>query len=86
MLQLGFEPWLELAEDGSVLVLPATSDTSKLREGQKQLMDVAEASLKATVGVAGSSGLQRTFQCSSCGHLRWLGLGVARVRQGVEAC
>ena len=39
MLQMGFEPWLELADDGSVLVLPAVAPLSKLREGQRQLLD-----------------------------------------------
>lgn len=69
MTQLGFEPWLELADDGSVLVLPATADISQLREGQAQLMEAAETLLKASAGVAASSAPQRTFRCSQCGQL-----------------
>ena len=69
MLQLGFEPWLELAADGSVLVLPATADTTKLRECQRHLIEAAEASVRASTGVAASSGVQGTFRCSQCGQL-----------------
>lgn len=69
MLQLGFEPWLELAKDGSVLVLPATAEMSKLREGQKRLMEAAETSVKASAGREANSESQKTFRCSGCGQL-----------------
>jgi hypothetical protein len=76
MLQMGFEPWLELADDGSVLVLPAVAPLSKLREGQRQLLEAAEASLRAAGGGGGggdgaadAAGLEKSFRCRGCGQL-----------------
>ena len=77
LLQCGFEPWAELAADGSVLVLPVDAPLAKLREGQAQLLACAEASIAAAGGPTagggarggaggGSGGGSGSFRCKGC--------------------
>lgn len=69
LLQCGFEAWLDLAGDGSILVLPGTAPLSKLREVLKQLMDAAEASIRATREQEGGGASSLVFKCKGCAQM-----------------
>ena len=66
LLQCGFQAWLELAADGTILVLPATAPLSKLKEGLKQLMEAAEASIKAAREAEGGGGKTPSLSGGAC--------------------
>ena len=71
LLQCGFEPWAELAADGSVLVLPVEAPLAKLREGQAQLLACAEASIAAAGGPKQRTCISRHAAMKESGL--WLG-------------
>ena len=69
LLQIGFEPWLELCEEGSVLVLPMVDDDeggaslAALRQAQSLLMAAAEAFVDSRMG---GGAAQSTYRCQCC--------------------